>query len=372
MSYRIILFVSILLLFSCKKETPIIIPTDTSEGSITLINEEFEGESIIVIGSQKSNFIVAFEKTTTDGTLLNFEVKQRKLPIILEDNEGNLWDIEGKAVEGPRTGQQLTPINSYIGFWFAWATMYPEIELFDGPTAAENIQMNPPADNWSISTQNVFSVLSQDAIPAVDEPKFETYLEKDFIEAGSYFIEDNDLVVIVTIGGITKVYPHAILNWHEIVNDNIGDFYYSVSFCPITGTAVMWDRKINDKITTFGVSGLLYSGNVIPYDRQTTSLWSQMKQECVNGTLINNKMDIFPVVETTWATAKLIRKEPLVMTTETGFGKDYMVNPYESYITNHDWISYPLEFEDNRIPNKERVFGIMINGKAKAYQFKDF
>lgn len=372
MLLRTTLFLSLLLLFSCKKEAPVIVPLETSEGSITVLSDEFEEEPIVIIGSEKSNFIVAFKRTTGDGTLLDLEVEQRNLPIIMKDNEGNKWNIEGKAVEGPRMGEQLISVNSYLGFWFAWATMYPGVEIYKGMEHSGDDFANMPSDNWAIATENVFTVLGQDAIPAVDAPQFETYLERDFIEAGTYFIDDEDLVVTVSKGNTTKIYPHSILNWHEIVNDKIGDLSYSVSFCPITGTATMWNRTINGTVTTFGVSGLLHNGNVIPYDRATESRWSQMLQICINGQLIGSEKETYQVLETTWATAKRLYKEPLVMTTETGFGKDYTTNPYENYITDNDWISYPIEHVDNRLPNKERVLGVVINDKARVYQFKDF
>ncbi|MDZ7646522.1 MAG: DUF3179 domain-containing (seleno)protein [Cytophagales bacterium] len=35
-------------------------------------------------------------------------------------------------------------------------------------------------------------------------------------------------------------------------------------------------KKINGTTTRFGVSGLLYNSNVIPYDRLTNSNWSQI------------------------------------------------------------------------------------------------
>ncbi len=372
MLLRITIFLSILFFTSCKKETPTIIPSDSSEGSITVLSDEFEGEAIVVVGSEKSNFMIAFNRKTADGTLLDFQVVQRNFPAVMKDNEGNNWNIEGRAIEGPREGEQLVSVNSYIGFWFAWATMFPGLNIHSGEEHSGNISANSPAVGWTIPTENVFTVLGQDAIPAVDAPQFETYLERDFIEAGAYFIEDNDLVIVVTIGDETKIYPHSILNWHEIVNDVVDDFSYSLSFCPITGTATMWNRTQNNITTTFGVSGLLYNGNVMPYDRETESIWSQMRQDCVNGQLIEDKMEIYQVLETKWSTAKQLYREPLVMTTETGFGKDYTVNPYESYITDNDWLSYPIEYEDDRLPNKERVLGVIINGKAKVYQFKNF
>ena len=62
-----------------------------------------------------------------------------------------------------------------------------------------------------------------------------------------------------------KIYPHPILDWHEIINDGIGDKKYALTYCPLTGTSLAWDRTINGQETTFGVSGLLYNTNLMPY-----------------------------------------------------------------------------------------------------------
>lgn len=357
--------------FSCEKETPVITPTVTTDGSSKVVQDEFEGIPIVVIGNSKNQFMIAYERTLIDGIVMDFTVEQRALPVVMKDAEGNKWDLEGNAVEGPRTGQKLRPLNSYIGFWFAWGTMFPGIKMYDGTPYTGNFVQEPASQGWTLPKDRVLTVLGQDGIPAIDNPKFETFNLRASIDDG-FFVKDNELVIGVTVNETTRIYPHSILNWHEIVNDNIDDFYFSLSFCPITGTAIMWDRTINGVPSTFGVSGLLYNGNVIPYDRQTGSLWSQMKQNCINGDLIGDQMNSVQVLETTWATWKLLKEAPEVLTTETGFGKDYTVNPYRRYIEDHSHLSYPVEYDDDRLPRKERVLGIIINGKAKAFRFKDF
>ena len=40
---------------------------------------------------------------------------QDALPAVLEDGEGNRWDIFGEAISGPRIGQRLNPTTSLIG-----------------------------------------------------------------------------------------------------------------------------------------------------------------------------------------------------------------------------------------------------------------
>ena len=116
----------------------------------------------------------------------------------------------------------------------------------------------------------------KDGIPSIDQPQFNTSEAVDFPS-------ENDLIVGMVNDGIAKAYPHPILDWHEIVNDNIGDKAVALTYCPLTGTAIAWNRTINGETTTFGVSGKLYNSNLIPYDRATDSYWSQAKLECVNG-----------------------------------------------------------------------------------------
>ncbi len=368
-----ILFLTAFLFSACKKEkdtTPVTSPVLPVTN--TMILDEFEGLPIVLVGNQNSNFITGFQRTLEDGTLLDFTVLQSSLPLILEDNEGNKWDFFGRALEGPRVGESLQSINGYIGFWFSWGSMYPGVTIYDGPDYSGDYIGQDNAPNWTIPTDNVIAVLSQDAIPAIDNPVFEIYDNRVFIETGEYFLEDDDIVIGVAVGNKIRLYPQRILNWHEVVNDKIGDFEFSLSFCPLTATSVLWDRNLNGNITTFGVSGLLYNSNVIVFDRSTQSLWSQMKYSCINGSLNGTNMKTQQVLESTWRSWKVILESPNVMTTNTGISKDYTVNPYEDYLANESHLSYPISYKDERLPLKERVFGVIVNGKAKVYQFKDF
>lgn len=56
----------------------------------------------------------------------------------------------------------------------------------------------------------------KDGIPSISAPKF---LTAD--KAG--FLKDNDRVIGIEIDGAAKAYPARILNWHEAVNDRIGN-----------------------------------------------------------------------------------------------------------------------------------------------------
>jgi hypothetical protein len=128
MKYHHVLIVVLLVILSCKKDEPSVnqVPAVNQNGSqsVTLIQDEFEDTPIVVAGSSGKNFIVSFKRTLEDGTLLDFSVAEAPLPIIMVDNEGNSWDIFGKAVDGARKGERLTPTRSMMGYWFIFNAMY--------------------------------------------------------------------------------------------------------------------------------------------------------------------------------------------------------------------------------------------------------
>ncbi len=138
----------------------------------------------------------------------------------------------------------------------------------------------------------------KDGIPSLTTPSFVDNATADA------FMLDNDLILAVKVGSEVRGYPHPILDWHEIVNDVMGDNKFAVTYCPLTGTGIGWNRVVNGEETTFGVSGLLYNTNLIPYDRKTDSNWSQMRNECVNGELMGDDADLVHMVEMSWSTWK--------------------------------------------------------------------
>ena len=202
----------------------------------------------------------------------------------------------------------------------------------------------------------------KDGIPAISNPKLIDASEVNYING-------DDRVVGIYIDGIAKAYPIAVLNWHEIVNDKIKNQHFAITYCPLCGTAVAFDANINGKITEFGVSGLLYNSDVLLYDRNTESLWSQITSSSVAGKLVGEKLRRIPISHTTWRDWSTKHPDTLALSDDTGFFRDYARNPYSGYEE-----SRTLFFQvNNRAPDtyhpKELVVGLDIDGVYKAYPF---
>lgn len=128
----------------------------------------------------------------------------------------------------------------------------------------------------------------------------------------------------------------------------------------------MYDRIVKGQELTFGVSGLLHDSNVLFYDYQTESLWSQLKEEAVTGTLTGTHLTALPSVTTTWQAWHTQHPDTLVLSTQTGFKRDYSRLPYQDYAASPNPM-FPVKHQDARLSPKDKVLGLSLAGAHKAY-----
>jgi hypothetical protein len=204
----------------------------------------------------------------------------------------------------------------------------------------------------------------KDGIPAILEPKFVSAKEAD------NFLSEDDIILGMSIKGIARAYPIKILNWHEIVNDKFKEKHVFVTYCPLCGTGMAFDSMVDGKRYSFGVSGLLFNSDVLFYDHQTESLWSQIIMGGVTGKMSGKALTPLPVLHTTWKNWKKKHPGTVSLSLDTGYRRDYANNPYGSY-DKQDFIMFPVSVKDKRYHSKERVIGIKINGEAKVYPFSE-
>lgn len=76
---------------------------DEFKNGIKLFEKQIGSEKIIIVGNEEHHFMSSYVK---DDTAI-FSVIHNSFPIIMEDNYGNIWNVFGKAISGPRKGDQL-------------------------------------------------------------------------------------------------------------------------------------------------------------------------------------------------------------------------------------------------------------------------
>jgi len=249
-------------------------------------------------------------------------------------------------------------------------TLWPENLFVDSSVACTLAQQlrargasSAPFDlhKTSVPREEIFSGgPAKDGIPALTLPKMLS------VEDAKY-LSPADRVIGISIAGASKAYPLRILNYHEIVNDVVGDTPVAVTFCPLCDSVVAFDRRTPIGEREFGVSGLLYNSNVLMYDRQgqPESLWSQLQGRGISGAGLEKPLQSLPVEVTTWADWRERHPQTTVLSLETGHVRDYDRNPYDGYAESDD-LMFPVKLASKRFAAKMPVLGLWSDNKALA------
>jgi uncharacterized protein DUF3179 len=201
---------------------------------------------------------------------------------------------------------------------------------------------------------------AKDAIPAVRDPQFVKASQATFLEA-------NDKVIGVVVEGRARAYPIRILNWHEVVDDSIEGTPLAVTFCPLVQGAAVYKRTGGGGQTlVFGVSGKLYQSNLVLYDANTQSLWSQLDGRALAGPMAGQKLSAIPSTVTTWEAWRKKHPETDVLSLNTGYARDYGIDPYWGYEHGAELAS-PVTHLDERLDPHEIVLGISAGGQDEAF-----
>ncbi len=187
-----------------------------------------------------------------------------------------------------------------------------------------------------------------DGIPSINQPRFEP---ADSV----LWLEDHEPVVTLDFNGHHRAYPVRILTWHEIVNDTVDGVPLVITYCPLCNTAIAFDRRVDDRVLSFGVSGMLYNSDLVMFDRQTESLWPQVHGRAGVGHLAGTQLDFVPVTMVPWSQWREEHPDGWVLSRDTGHVRNYGRNPYVGYDEVGSDPLFPVAREDDRLLSKTRI-----------------
>jgi hypothetical protein len=231
----------------------------------------------------------------------------------------------------------------------------PEVEL---PT--EEIMVTDGVRHTIPINEIISGGPAKDGIPSIDYPKFTS------VESAKALLDDDDPGIAVSIDGIDRFYPFQILVWHEVVNDMFNGRRVLITYCPLCRSGIVFDPTVFTDQVEFGVSGNLWNSNLLMYDRKTDSLWSQILGEAVVGEATGQTLPVLPSDHVRFGDWKAGHPDGEVLSRNTGIVRQYGYDPYGDYYTNPG-IFFPVNYEDDRLEQKELVVGMAVDGQAKAY-----
>lgn len=229
--------------------------------------------------------------------------------------------------------------------------------------ALSKLKFHELETNLSKTEIDLSQVLSggpgKDGIPAINDPKFISVAEAEAE------LDEEVLGIFLDINGDQRYYPYTILVWHEIVNDTVGNQPVAVTFCPLCGSAITFDRNVNGKVVEFGVSGLLYESNLLMYDSENESLWSQALGRAVVGDDAGTNLDHVPMQLLTFAEFKQKFPEAQVLSNDTGHSRNYGFFPYGDYDESDDLV-FPTSVQDKRFHPKTIMYVVNVGSDKSA------
>jgi hypothetical protein len=182
----------------------------------------------------------------------------------------------------------------------------------------------------------------RDGIHSVDDPKFA-------LPEGATWVRPTTPVLGVELGGEARAYPVHLLE-----------------FGPLSAVPLAFHRKLDGRVLTFGVSGLLYNSNFLMYDRETESLWSQFEGRAIAGPLAGKRLQRIRVRQETTGTWLSRFPGAKILVRPDVMHIDYRYTPFARYMIA-DRIPFPVKAQDRRFHAKALVVGVVAKGKARAY-----
>lgn len=199
--------------------------------------------------------------------------------------------------------------------------------------------------------QMLAAPLAKEGLQALDNPPLLTGPDIAFLGVNRHtkVLVASDRVIGLELDGAAYAFPLRFLNWHEVVNLDAGQRAVAVTWHPISGSAVVFDRKADGEVLRLGISGLLYNSNQLLYDRRQDgkgeSLWSQLQGRAIAGpaAATGKHLAILPSCVTTWGQWFERHPNTRVCTppVQGGLAKNYRSDPYLAYFTSPG-LKYPV------------------------------
>ena len=217
---------------------------------------------------------------------------------------------------------------AFSGFLLLGATgLFAALHLTAVPSSADTMRDLPFAASSYVLGDDLEAYIAflrsggppPDGIPSIDDPVF--------IPASRARLDPDDMVIGFAHEGQARAYPQRILVHHEIVNDQVGGLNVAITYCPLTATAQGFKRGS----TTLGVSGQLLNSNLVLFDRETRSYFSQINATGLTGQHRGRTLDEVNVIWTTWGRWREAHPDTEVLSEETGHLRNYARDPYGGY-----------------------------------------
>jgi hypothetical protein len=205
----------------------------------------------------------------------------------------------------------------------------------------------------------------RDRLEAMYEPQHISVAELQALnkKRGGKYLLSHDRVIGVQVGSESRAYPIQVLNWHEVVNDNLGGLPVAVTYNGLADCAITYSRSLGGETLTLAVSGIVYNSNSLLYDRQSQSgevpaelsgqesLWSQCGGMAVSGPRAGQQLEAIPSKLLLWKDWLAAHPNTTVLSRYADRLGDYKKDVYRQYFQTDklEFVVWPQATIEDRV-----------------------
>ncbi len=123
----------------------------------------------------------------------------------------------------------------------------------------------------------------------------------EFADQATIDIDSNELIIGVSLADEQLAIPIKYLSGFEVANLSVKDENYLVTWCPLVGSARIFEGEIGGDHSGFDFGRGLIDNNLLIIDRKTHSVWNQLSCKSVKGDLEGERLNPIATVQSTWS-----------------------------------------------------------------------
>jgi hypothetical protein len=190
---------------------------------------------------------------------------------------------------------------------------------------------------------------------------------KVLVKSSQNKVDKDQLVLGVSINGISKAYPLEIIGYHHQVRDSVGGQSIMVTYCTVCRTGRVYSPLIDGVSDDFRLVGMDHF-NAMFEDGRTKSWWRQVSGEAIVGALKGKSLKEIPSEQVSLASWLSKYPDSYILQQDSSFLdqykdlKDYDEGKTEGKLEKHDTASWH---------DKSWVVGVSFGLSATAYDWND-
>lgn len=222
---------------------------------------------------------------------------------------------------------------------------------------------------WTVASMLAFWIIVCYAF------NFQFLADKMFLQAESVLLQkansskinDNQLVIGISINGQSRAYPIEIIGYHHQVRDMVGGQEVMVTYCTVCRSGRVFSPLVNGKSETFRLVGMDHF-NAMFEDASTKSWWRQVNGTAIIGPLKGAQLTEITSQQMTLRAWLLRHPESLILQPDPKFKDQYETlakydeGKMEGSLEGRDSLSWK---------DKSWVVGVPMGLFAKAYDWNE-